>query len=412
VRRAALLFADDRPTSLSGHVLGRHDLDVLLLRFESARQDLPGWYLDRTERLPSFWLAEEVPIEAEAVRYLRWTERLGVRPTYFCNPSEPRQDTAQRFAGLAGLPHLTRRQVTWVRDKVAMKGRLRELGLRTAAYTPVRTTVDVLSFGRAHGWPLVVKPVDSFACIDTFLVPDAAGAAALGLPPNRSWMAEAYVGGEEWENCALILGGEVLDVWPSAMPARPLEIVDGAINANISAGSGGGPAVDLRELTQRIVTGMGLDHGYLHMEFFLDGGEVVVGEVGLRMAGCEIAANHGHAYGFDVFRATLDVHLGRRPDLTYGRRRCVGDLLLPLPGSGRLRHITGEEELPALPGVIVASLRYRPGDLVTARRASHSSAGYVHVAGDSVAEVEARMREVLRHYTIDVQPVRPAPAAL
>ncbi|KJY25606.1 ATP-dependent carboxylate-amine ligase, partial [Streptomyces katrae] len=191
---------------------------------------------------------------------------------------------------------------------------------------------------------------------------------------------------------------------------RPLDIVDGAMNANISVGTGEGPPVDLRALVQRVVTGMGIDHGYAHMEFFLIDGEVYAGEIGVRLAGCEIPANHGHAYGFDVFGATLAVYLGRRPDLRYGERRCAGDLLLPLPGSGTVRRITSREELLAMPGVIDAVLKVRSGDTVTARRASHNASGYAHVVGASVGEVESRMRDVLARFTIEVVAQEPSAA--
>ncbi|MCP2257411.1 Biotin carboxylase [Streptoalloteichus tenebrarius] len=409
--RPVLLFVDGWPLSFCHHVIRRDDVDLVLLRFSSQRALFSEDYLDATAHLPAFWVRDDAPLAEEVERYHAMTRRTGLRPTYFCNPSEPAQEIAHAFARRAGLPHLTERQVRWVRNKAAMKDRFRELGLATAAHRTVSTTAEVREFARSHGWPVVVKPVDSFACIDTFLVRDERDLARLDLSPARSWMVEEHVGGQEWEACALVLGGEVLDVWPSAMPARPLSIVDGAINANISLGSGEGPDVDLRDLVQRVVTGMGLDHGYLHMEFFVDRGRVLVGEVGLRLAGCEIPANHGHAYGFDVFAATLDVYLGRRPDLTYRWRRCVGDLLLPLPGSGRVRHITREEELLAMPGVIAAVVRHGRGDVVTSRRMSHNSAGYVHVAGQTAEEVERRMRHVLDRYRIEIEPVGP-PAAV
>ncbi|SHF87981.1 ATP-grasp domain-containing protein [Streptoalloteichus hindustanus] len=409
--RPVLLLVDGWPLSFCRHVIRRDDVDLVLLRFAAHRALFPDSYLDETAHLPAFWVRDDVPLAEEVARYHDMTARIGRRPTFFCNPSEPAQEIAHDFARRAGLPHLTEQQVRWVRNKAAMKDRFRELGLATADHRVVATTAEVKEFGRSHGWPVVVKPVDSFACIDTFLVRDDRDVDRLDLAPARSWMVEEYVGGQEWENCALVLDGAVLDVWPSAMPARPLSIVDGAINANISLGSGEGPDVDLRGLTQRIVTGMGLDHGYLHMEFFVDRGRVLVGEVGLRLAGCEIPANHGHAYGFDVFAATLDVYLGRRPDLAYRSRRCVGDLLLPLPESGRVNHITGEEELLAMPGVIEAVLRHGPGDVVTARRMSHNSAGYAHVAGESAEEVERRMRQVLDRFRIDIEPVGPPAVA-
>lgn len=402
-----LLMVDDRPSSFTRYAARALPDRLVLLRFAGTRPDLPEDYLLETAHLPAFWVREGVPQEAR--RYRGWAAGLRVPPTRFCNPSEPRQAAAQRFAQLAGLPHLTEQQVTLVRDKAAMKARFRELGLRTAEFARVRSTDDVEQFAGRHGWPVVLKPVDSFACVDTHRLAGPGELAVIDLGA-RDWMVEEHLGGTEWEVCALILDGEVLDAWPSAMPCRPLDIVDGAMNANISVGTGEGPPVDLRALVQRIVTGMGVDHGYAHMEFFLIDGEVYAGEIGVRLAGCEIPANHGHAYGFDVFGATLAVYLGRRPELEYRERRCAGDLLLPLPGSGTIRRITSREEILGMPGVVDAVLKVGTGDPVTARRASHNASGYAHVVGTSVEEVERRMREVLDRFTIEVVPAQEADA--
>ncbi|MER5252811.1 ATP-dependent carboxylate-amine ligase [Streptomyces sp. NPDC002855] len=402
-----LLMADDRASSFTRYAADALPGRLVLLRFASARKDLTDAYMRQTEHLPAFWVNERLPLEEEAARYRVWATHLPVAPTRFCNPSEPRQDIAQRFAELAGLPHMTERQVSWVRDKAAMKDKFRELGLLTARYARVSTAEEIEDFAARCGWPVVLKPVDSFACVDTFRLtgPGQLRDVALG---DRSWLVEEHLGGTEWEVCALVHAGEVLDAWPSAMPCRPLDIVDGAMNANISVATDEGPPFDLRGMLQRIVSGMGIDHGYLHMEFFLVGHEMYAGEIGVRLAGCEITANHGYAYGFDVFGATLDVYLGRRPALAYSERGCAGDLLLPLPGSGTVHRITPEDELLRLPGVVRSVLRFREGDLVEARRASHNASGYVHVTGGSIAEVEKRMRGVLDAFRIEVITQAPA----
>ncbi|MGW3042088.1 ATP-grasp domain-containing protein [Kitasatospora sp. NPDC001159] len=399
-----LLLVDDRPSSFTRHAAGTLPEHLVLLRFEELRDDLSEDHLRRTAHLPAFWVRAGVPLEQEAARYRDWAAgQLSVAPTRFCNPSEPRQALAHRFAALAGLPHLSGQQVAWVRDKTEMKQRFRELGLRTAEFTRVRTAAEIEWFAATHGWPLVLKPVDSFACVDTHRLEGPQSLDGIDLTA-RDWMVEQFLGGTEWEVCAVIHRGDVLDAWPSAMPCRPLDIVDGAMNANISVGTDEAPRVDLRALLQRIVTGMGIDHGYAHMEFFLIDGRLYAGEIGLRLAGCEIPANHGHAYGFDVFGATLDVYRGFRPDLRYRQRRCAGDLLLPLPGSGTVYRITQTEELLRVPGVVEAVLKVGVGDTVSARRASHNASGYVHVVGASIEEVERRMREVLGRFTIELTP--------
>ncbi|MET8626826.1 ATP-dependent carboxylate-amine ligase [Kitasatospora sp. NPDC004669] len=400
-----LLLVDDRPSSFTRHAAATLPEHLVLLRFEELRDDLSEDHLRRTAHLPAFWVRAGVPLEQEAARYRDWVAgQLPVAPTRFCNPSEPRQAPAHRFAALAGLPHLSGQQVAWVRDKAEMKRRFRELGLRTAEFTRVRTAAEIEWFAATHGWPLVLKPVDSFACVDTHRLDGPQSLDGIDLTA-RDWMVEQFLGGTEWEVCAVIHRGDVLDAWPSAMPCRPLDIVDGAMNANISVGTDEAPPVDLRALLQRIVTGMGIDHGYAHMEFFLTDGRLYAGEIGLRLAGCEIPANHGHAYGFDVFGATLDVYRGTRPDLRYRQRRCAGDLLLPLPGSGTVHRITPTEELLRVPGVVQAVLKVGVGDTVSARRASHNASGYVHVVGASIEEVERRMREVLGKFTIELTSV-------
>ncbi|MEK2492072.1 ATP-dependent carboxylate-amine ligase [Kitasatospora purpeofusca] len=400
-----LLMVDDRPSTFTRYAARTLPEHLVLLRFEELRADLSEEHLRRTAHLPAFWVRAGEPLEREAERYRAWAAaELPVVPERFCNPSEPRQALAQRFAALAGLPHLTERQVAWVRDKAAMKQRFHELGLRTAAFARVREAAGIAAFAAEHGWPLVLKPVDSFACVDTHRLDGPEALSGLDLTA-RAWMVEEFLGGTEWEVCAVVHRGEVLDAWPSAMPCRPLDIVDGAMNANISVGTDEAPPVDLRALLQTVVTGMDIDHGYAHMEFFLVDGELYAGEIGLRLAGCEIPANHGHAYGFDVFGATLDVYRGLTPNLSYRQRRCAGDLLLPLPGSGTVRRITPAEELLRVPGVVDAVLKVGVGDTVSARRASHNASGYVHVVGASIEEVERRMRDVLGAFVIDLAPV-------
>jgi hypothetical protein len=109
--------------------------------------------------------------------------------------------------------------------------------------------------------------------------------------------------------------------------------------------------------------------------------------------------NHGLAYGFDFLNVILDCYVDRVPTPEYTKDRAVGDLLLPT-APGRVVHISTEEELLRLPGVIGAHLTARPGDLLDPPRASHASTGYVHVEGATADEVEQRMRAVLDHFEL------------
>lgn len=412
-----LLYVDDRPSTLTDVLLARRDIAPVLLRFSDHAAVLPPAHLARTAHLPRFVLDPQADPRVEAERCLA-----GLGPTIravrrFLNPSEPGLQAAHAFARALGLPALRPEQVRWLRDKAAMKARLAAIGLPVAPSRVVHDAEEVAEFAAEYGWPVVVKPVEGFACFDTHVVRGPAELGALRWTTTHPWiparwLVEAFVPWLEFECCALLHGGRALDSYLSVFPAPPLAATDGAMNANISVREQ--PSwfpVDMRALIDRIAAGFELDHGYLHMELFCEpGGRYLVSEVALRLAGCEIPANHALGLGFDIFGALLDIHLGRRPALDYRRRRAVGDLLLPAR-PGRVTAISELDELLRLPGVIAGALRYAVGDVIPNRRASHVSAGFVHVEGDDATEVEARMQRVLDRFHLTTQHPTPAGAA-
>ena len=399
--RPVLLYVDDRPSTLTERLLERDDLTPILLRFSEAFADLPEAHLESTREIASFVVDSARPPHAEATRFREWADGRRLSPTAFLNPSEPRQHVSQRFARLLRLPCLTAQQVDRLRNKVAMKARLNEMGIATTAFAPVEHRADILAFGERHGWPLVVKPQDGFACIDTYTLHSSQDVMNIDLSPGRDWMIERFVQYKEWEVCALVQGGKVLDAYLSYFPAPPLEAVDGAINANISVG----PVkpdfgFDWRTMVADVVHAFDINHGYLHAEFFADGGGCwLMSEAGLRLAGCEIPNNHALAHGFDIFGNLIDIHLGWEVEFRYTQARSVGDLLLPLR-PGRVEAISSIEELSCLEGVIAGKIKVAAGDQVTRRRASHTSSGYVHVEGRDFGQVESRMRNILRKFNI------------
>lgn len=400
-----LVFVDNQPSPLLDALTKRTDLTAVLVRFSDSLPTLTREHLTATKHLPTFVVDTSRDTATEAGRFGAWMAARNNPVEYFCNSSEARQDIAQKFARHAGLPALSAEQVWWVRDKSAMKHKLREIGFQVAAHAVVRAPSDIVDFAADHGWPVVVKPRDGFACIGTHLVCGAKDLIELGPLDRKPMMVEAYQHGIEYELCALFRHGRVLAEFLSSMPERPLAIVDGAMNANITFREVPDDfPVRPVDVAQAVVSGLGLEDGYLHSEFFLDRGTLTFGEVAARLAGGLIPRNHSLAFGYDVFDALLDIHVGRVPDLTPTQFRFVGDLIFPAP-AGRITKITPLSELLARPEVLDGFVRFRPGDVIQPRRHSHFGSAGVHVCGNSVAQVEARMRRLLDDFEIETQPV-------
>jgi biotin carboxylase len=364
-------------------------------------------YSKLTKKFPQFYIDIAKPIEKEAIRFRAWCEENQLAPDSFCCMSEPRQEYWQAFAKSLGLPCIEPDTIRALRQKPIMKEWIRKSGLNVTPYQEVKSLEEALNFTDAHLYPVVLKPVDGWGTIYTEVLrstPDLK--RAFNQSFERNMMVEKFVPYREYECCALIFEGKVLDVYPSIMPMAPVAAAHGALNANISVANcrDSIPVDDLKGMVQKLADGFELRNGYLHMEFFAsdDGKELIIGELALRYPGCEIAKNHGLAYGFNMASATLDVYLGKRPDLNYGQLSCVGDLLLPYK-DGYVRNVMSEAELVQLPGVIEAHVGIKVGDrLAKVKTSSFNCSGWVFVQGETPTQVESRMQQVLDAYYIDI----------
>ena len=403
------MFVDDRPCStlrpcsLNYALLRRTDVLPILLR---TKGELFGAeYLAATAGYLQFWVDTTHDVAAEAGRFRRWCLGQDLDPAHFCCVTEPRQEFWQAFARACGLPGLPPDVARALRNKPAMKDRIRASGFRTAEYAVAANLPAVLAFAKRHGYPVVLKPVDGWGALATHLVLNQEEANKLGHLFGRfEMMVETYVPYREFECCALIANGRVLDIYPSILPTAPIDVAKGGLNANISMGRCRNriPVPNLHGTVQRLVDGFRLPHGYLHMELFVseDGTHSMISELALRYPGCEIAKNHAYAYGFDIASATIDLYLGRVPELNYKKLRSAGDLLLPY-SPGRVTHVTTPGELRRLPGVREAHVGVRPGDILPeVDEASFNCSGWVIVEGHDPDEVEDRMRTVLSTYEL------------
>lgn len=390
----SVILVQSRRSTFAESVMRREDIRVAIL---SIASDDSGFSDAST---PVFTLDPLLDLDEEVARFRGWAAEHDFKPEYFCNPNEAMQQMAQGFARALGLPHLTSEQVELVRNKVAMKNLYQQHGIPCAEFSVVRTISDVEAFAAEHGYPVIVKPIDSDSCINTFRVN-----AVLDIPrlsADIEWMVEAYIAGREYQICAIVAEGEVIDAFVASNPVPIIEVFSGGMNANITLAPTEEKPIDQVATMQRLASLIGLDHGYLHGEFFVtaDGG-FFMSEIAARLGGCEVPLNHALAYGFDLLRAIMDTYVGRRPVLAYTRDMAVGDLLLPA-SAGLITRMSTAEELMAYPGALRCHMNFKVGDHIHPKRSSGFCSGYVQVEGRTSIEVQDRMQRILDGFVLDV----------
>ncbi|MFD7029002.1 hypothetical protein ACFWAR_13315 [Streptomyces sp. NPDC059917] len=107
----AILLAESPRTAFAESVLGRGEVEVVLLRLDSM--PLGRAYLRRTAHVPTFTLDPEATLLDEAARYLRWAKGTkGLpRPRFVCGGDPEAGEVARRFGALVDLPELTPEQL-------------------------------------------------------------------------------------------------------------------------------------------------------------------------------------------------------------------------------------------------------------------------------------------------------------
>jgi biotin carboxylase len=280
----------------------------------------------------------------------------------------------------------------------------------------------------AVGLPCVVKPVDLAASRGVIRADTSAElSAAIGrvdallrrpglCPPGAHppILVEEFVAGAEvaiegllTHGCLTVLAvfdkpdalngpyfAETIYVTPSRHPAA---VVDEAI-----------------ALTQAATQALSLRDGPIHAELRISADGCVFLEVAARSIGgrCSsalriVAGDLEMSLEEAILRHALDLPLDQ-PRVAAGG---AGVLMLPVPITGILRHVSGVDEAGATPGVIAVELTVPVGQAVEALPEGDRYLGFVIARGSDAADVDAALRRARGLIDVDIEPFREPPPA-
>lgn len=204
---------------------------------------------------------------------------------------EPGMLLAARLRETLGLPGMSHQQTVLFRDKEAMKRALDEAGIRTPRHARARSEDEVREAAERIGYPLIVKPIAGAGSADTHRVDDTseltAVLAKIRHVPEVS--VEEFIDAHELTFDTICANGEV-QFWnmawyrPNVLIGRSVEwISPQTVNLRDTSRPELEPG---RRLGQAVLSALGFENGFSHMEWFLkENGEAVFGEIGARPPG-------------------------------------------------------------------------------------------------------------------------------
>jgi biotin carboxylase len=370
---------------------------VFLLTSEKLRDaDWPRESLDDT-----FYLPPEIPIAdiVQAVTHLSTTQKID----RIVALDEYDMETASTLREHLRIPGMGLTTMRYFRDKLAMRMRALDRGVRVPDFVPVFNHGDIRYYLEHVSAPWVLKPRQEASAIGIKKI-HAAGELWPILEQlgdrQSSYLLEKFVPGKVYHVDSVVSENEVVFANVSKYGKPPMNVAQGGgVFTTCTVPRGSEADSSLRQINRDLIAALGLVRGVAHAEF-------IQAHAGGNFYFLECAARVGGAYINEMVEAATGVNLWRE----WARIEVAG-------GDGSYRPPPVREEYA---GVILSLARQENPDTsryddpeVFLRIKRHHHAGLVLRSGD-----QRRMQTLLESYALRfaeeftaVEPPRAKPTA-
>ena len=402
-----LLYFEEYESNLSHKLLNRRDIQPIIIRTNKNMLFFSDEYLEATKDALNYVIDYYNDIDDEVDKFRKWLEDNKIIIDYFLNDSEYYLEFSNVFARKLGLYALSDQQISWVRDKVDMKKRFRQIGLDTVMFKEINNKNELKDFFVSNGCKRIIfKPRRGMNSIETYMINSLEDIENLDIDitPGK-YMAEEFCYDHEWSIESLVQDGKVLDSYVTYIPNPTIwASISNDLNCHMTVTQIPSYFKFVpKNFIQQIVSGMDLKDGVMTIEVFIsDDGNVKASELGWRLPGCQATLNHSYSYGIDIYNILLDIAIHKKVNLEYNERIVsVGDLYLPNK-EGIIEKITPLEELLKMDGVIDGEMFAKVGEYQKKRRVGNDASGWVLVIGENERDTLQKMQSIYDAFEIEV----------
>ncbi|MFC3039701.1 ATP-grasp domain-containing protein [Virgibacillus xinjiangensis] len=301
--------------------------------------------------------------------------------------SELDVESASFLAKRFDLPHLDEEAARICRNKYKMRQKLSRDDIPSPLFNKVEKQEEVYAFAERIGYPLILKPTDNGGSVGVTRIHsrdeiDSKYEEVCRSSLNGELIAEQYIAGEEYS----------VEVIVQHQSVQVIAVVDKQVHSDAGYFVEVGHTLPslalettqntLRKIAIQAVKSVGIDHGLAHVEIKQQNdGEFYVMEIGARAAGDLIPDLINYSYGWNYYKAVVDIALGKHyeplPD-TNSRYATIQFML------GRSSHyVRGFPQMDTKnPGIKDIKYNIRTGDQVKPIKANYSRLGHVMYVSD------------------------------
>lgn len=291
-------------------------------------------------------------------------------------------------------------------DKAEMRRAFSSHGVCSLQFIEIENAIQAINAMRAFGFPTIFKPTLSSGGRGICRVATdasneeiiAAFSEASSYSSNGHVIIERFVQGPEYSVEMITSRGQtsVVAITEKTTTGAPYYVEIAHRQPAVLSDS---ERNDITEVAIGAVKACGIDNAPGHAEIRLTDEGAVIMEVAARLGGGFISSHlTPTSTGVDLLRATIDVSLGREPDLKIQRTDGAAIAFI-LPKPGRIVSITGVSEAQNDPFCIEANVYKKTGDKIEPLRNATGRAGHVIAQGtngDHAEENAARIAGMIK----------------
>lgn len=406
MNKPLFLYVEELRNDFVDCLIKRKDISLVLIRFKNS-MNFSSEHIKETKHIPCFIIDKSQNIIDETERLRVFLSKFNQKVSCFYNDSEYNQEYIQRIARSLNLNGaLTERQATIVRDKAAMKDFISEIGLVHVDYCIIDSFEKAKSCSELWGYPFIIKWRRGVSSIEVYKIENIKQLVALNLDySTQKYIGEKYCKNKIWCIDAIVSNNRILNNMFTWLPFTNLEFATTKTKfAQIAVGK---PNVNWKispkEITQRIVSGLGMQNGYLHLEAFVDeDGFPTICEFAWRTTGDHILSNYSELYKVSIPDILINVLLGLDGIILPEIEGYVSDVFLPI-ANGKIRKITSLKELSNSVDYIQGEIFLSEGDEVVSKNKYTDCSGWIQLSSKTISEMMDKIECVYASFVLETE---------
>lgn len=314
-------------------------------------------------------------------------------------------ESVGRCCDVLQLQGLTEEVAKCAANKLLMKEKLVNAGVRTAKFKLVYTLDELRMASAELEFPVIVKATDLQGSRGICIVREAewlqsAYEEVMSLTHKNFCIVEEYIEGKEFGAQAFVYHGEVLFVLPhgdeivmckTAVPVghyMPYSMSDAL-------------AADVEIQTRNAIQALGLNNCAVNVDFISRGDNAFIIELTGRGGANGLAEITGVYFGIDYYEMIAITALGGDPRSVFANRLCTPRASISRMLTSNVSGIAGRIEVPKLPNTDI-TMFIEAGTEVRAFTNSNDDIGQIVVSGVDFDECNQRIENALKGLVIEL----------